>query len=147
MGLTLKDLENCYSLAAEAREIRDRISEIESMAERCTPVYSSMPGGDTQGDKVADGAVEMADYLAERRGIAGKLARHVRFVEQAIDNLEDSEERRVMRFLYVDGLTTPEIMAQMFISRSSVYNRRQSALAKLGIEESLDTFGRVSVLE
>ncbi|MDL2318210.1 DUF1492 domain-containing protein [Eubacteriales bacterium OttesenSCG-928-A19] len=141
--ITLHDLEICHSLANEAREIRERIDEIRCMAERCTPVYSRTPKGIGLSDKVADGAIEMADYFAEREEVAKKYTRHVRMVELAIDELEDSEERRVMRMWYVDGLMPSEIMAVMYLSRRTVYYRREEALKHLGIaDEDLHTVAR-----
>lgn len=134
MGLTLQDLEICCSLAREAREIIERIDAIQCMAERCTPVYSETPKGRDLSDKVADGAVEMLDFFEQRRDVAYSYLQHVRYVEAAIDSLTDSEERRVLRYWYVDGLVVEEIMVRMYVSRGTIYNRRTAGLQNLGIE-------------
>lgn len=145
MGLILKDLEICHSLALEAREIMERVDAMRCMAERVSPVYSVTPKGNDLTDKVADGAVAMADYFAEREEVARRYLEHVQVVEAAIDGIDDSEERRVLRMWYVDGLLPSEIMAAMYMSRRTVYYKRAEGLMHLGVDgESLHTFAQES---
>ena len=136
MALTLQDLEICYSLAREAREIRERMEVLRGMAERCTPAYGLTPRAVGFSDRVADSVAEMEDYFAGREAVAARYLRHVRMVELAIGTLADSEERRVMRLWYLDGLTPTEIMVRMYLSRASVYRRRDTALARLGVTQT-----------
>lgn len=137
MAITAGDLAVCYSLAIEAREILERADAMQNMAERCTPEYSSMPKPNSVTDKVGDGATDILDFWEERKETARSYLKHIAFVEKAIGELQDINQRRILRYRYIDGLLWKEIQLKTYYSERKVFGIYKDALKNLGIEQSV----------
>lgn len=101
MGLTQKDLQMCFSLAREAADIDHRLERLKAYA---TKSGASIAGrgdrADEISDRVGDGVAAYVDLEREgKRRIDGYL-RHIRSVEEAIDGLQNSTHRRLLRLRY-----------------------------------------------
>lgn len=109
-----------------------RLARLRSYAMRTTASIASAPLGTGHvSDKVGEGVAEYLDLEAEaNRKIAGFIA-HIRYVEEAIDTLDDSIQRRLLRLRYIDGRTWEQIGEAMCYSRMQLNRLHRKALENL----------------
>lgn len=128
MALTHRDLEICYALAREAEDMAQRLARLKAYAMRTTASMDAAAHGGDISDRVGEGVAAYLDLEAEAgRKIAGFIA-HIRFVEEAIEALDDSTQRRLLRLRYIDGRTWEQIGEAMSYSRMQLNRLHRRAL-------------------
>lgn len=79
-----------------------------------------------------------------QRNVEDKISDMLQIKEEismAIDQLENGEERLLLRYRYLDGLSWEEIEQKMFVSKSTVHRIHGSALQNLSVpDEMLEHF-------
>ena len=130
------DFRNYRALLLEVQQLRDQLQILESSlfspkGQRFTST-PRVPSGDRS---TMDGAVERHIKLVEcyREQLADKEAQQLA-IEQAIDSLQDTAERLVMRERYINGrgwTAISFILQKIGYSERSVYRLHGYALAKL----------------
>lgn len=130
------DFRNYRALLLEVQQLREQVKILESSlyspkGQRFTST-PRVPSGDRS---TMDGAVErhikLDGYYREQ--LAEKEAQQLA-IEQAIDSLEDTAERVVMRERYINGKGWPAVvrkLQEIGYSERSVYRLHGYALAKL----------------
>jgi len=140
--LTYNDLKKCASLAREARNIRESLEFIQSLAE-----FGRMPGDRIGGDglplddRPGEGATALCDVFARGHGNIQKYLTHVQCVEQAIGELGSPDQRDILRLRYVDGLKWDDVAERAHYSRAQCYNIHNAAVKALGIEDWMELDG------
>lgn len=132
--ITLHDLEICYALRQEAHDILRRLERMKAYATQCSPTlpgtaYSA--GGHS--DHVGDGVAAYMDLEKEGRRKSAAFLLHAKYVEEAIETLSDSTQRKALRLRYLDGLTWAEIEKAICYSESQRKRIVRKALAALGV--------------
>ncbi len=121
------------------KEIDDyqwRIQTVRGWAEGITQ-YPRPDGGISGGqigDKVGAGAAEL---VALERHYAERIKRysaHVAIVDDAIDAIPDSDQQRVLRLRYMDGLLWEDIAKRMACDRATCFRKHDAGLACLRIK-------------
>lgn len=130
------DFRNYRALLLEVQQLREQVKILESSlyspkGQRFTST-PRVPSGDRS---TMDGAVERHIKLDGhyREQLAEKEAQQLA-IEQAIDSLEDTAERVVMRERYINGKGWPAVvrkLQEIGYSERSVYRLHGYALAKL----------------
>ena len=130
------DFRNYRALLLEVQQLKDQLQILESSlfspkGQRFTST-PRVPSGDRS---TMDGAVERHIKLVEcyREQLADKEAQQLA-IEQAIDSLQDTAERLVMRERYINGrgwTAISFILQKIGYSERSVYRLHGYALAKL----------------
>lgn len=130
------DFRNYRALLLEVQQLREQVKILESSlyspkGQRFTST-PRVPSGDRS---TMDGAVERHIKLDShyREQLAEKEAQQLA-IEQAIDSLEDTAERVVMRERYINGKGWPAVvrkLQEIGYSERSVYRLHGYALAKL----------------
>lgn len=135
MSITASDLKNCYTFAREAAELNDTRQRLVDTAEKTTSTLSKSPaGGGLPGDKVGDNVIALMEIDRMYTQKRNKLLNHIVYVEQAIDELGDSEYRRIMRMRYIDGMIWRDIAYEIPCGERTAYRYHDHALALLGID-------------
>lgn len=140
--MTKEELQQYRSLKLELKELEDRIRETrESVMFPAGKIITDMPMAphNNNTDKMAE-IIAKIDEL-ERKYINQYkecLYRTVA-VEEAIQELKDVSERRLMRFRYIQGMSWKVIAAEMDISERQVHRIYGNALHKVtGGKECLE---------
>lgn len=128
-----------YSVRDELSEIRSlerRIEQAEAEAEGLRGIRYDKPrvqssAGNTMPDRVAN-IVKYKDQLQQKRD-ALYLKRQK--AQALIDRLDDSIQRQILELYFLDDdrLTMEKVAEQINYSRSSTYDKYQSALRELNI--------------
>ncbi len=130
------DFKNYRALVAEVQQLKEQLVVLESSlysprGQRFTST-PRVPSGDRS---TMDGAVDRHAKLVRlyREQLAEKEARQLA-IEQAIESLDDTPERLVMRELYIAGKRWPAVLCKMQklgYSERTVYRLHGAALWKL----------------
>lgn len=73
-----------------------------------------------------------------QRSVEDKISDMLRLKEEismTIDQLENSEERLLLRYRYLDSLSWEEIEQKMYVSRSTIHRIHGSALQNLSVPD------------
>ena len=63
-AIKMRELKNLYYLKKEIKELRRRISELETAAAGCTARITGLPGDEAISDKIGEYAAQIADLRA-----------------------------------------------------------------------------------
>ena len=132
---------------AALRRYREAESEIDSLlrererwqarALRITPCLSGMPRAGGNGRALESAAVQVASIEAEiDRAVAVAQAERAR-IRAAIDRVQDSRMRDVLRYHYLDGMVFEAIAERMHYSIRRVYSLHGFGLEALELPESV----------
>jgi DNA-directed RNA polymerase specialized sigma subunit len=93
---------------------------------------TDMPrGGSPNKDKICDGIAQLEELMHDR---LYRLVGLQKDIETAIDNLSDSNHRRIMSARYVDGKSFEKIAADMCYSWQHIHRIHSEALAVIKIK-------------
>lgn len=122
--LTKKSLEEYIDIKAEIHDLEERIKKQESEVVTDTVVGSSPDWPHTQ-HPVSIRGVQSADELRTRRfHQLAKLQQIENEIEEFIESLPKSRERRIARYRIIDGLLWKDIAAKMGHNYSETSVRR-----------------------
>ena len=136
MGITTEQLEACIGLAQRTRGMRERIERIRAMAELSGIKSENIGGG---GRPLDDGTGEGGSMLADLLETFGAEAREYYkiawTVEQVVKAAPMSDNQRdVVRYRYIDGMTWPEIATAIQYSERQCHRFEEDAMVMLGIK-------------
>jgi DNA-directed RNA polymerase specialized sigma24 family protein len=112
----MKQIEN------ELERLRAQIESPKS------PYLSYAPSGQGREDVLAKKIAKLVDLERLHTDRWDKVYAKRIEIEKAIDALEDSEQRRLMRYKYVDGLYWEEICVKLHVSYRTVHRIHSEAL-------------------
>ena len=90
-------------------------------ATKITAVLTGMPHGGTGHDQVAEGAIKIDEVKAAYRETLGELEQMQRELDPLIDNLENPDDRAVMRLRYIECYSPEDIAEAIYRTDRSVY--------------------------
>lgn len=101
--VTLKDLSNLRDIDAEIREIKTKILELRTAAEKGTADITGQPRGGNVTDRVGTIGALLADYETMLTDAVKKKIRESKRIHEFILSVDDAQTRRIMQLRYIDG--------------------------------------------
>lgn len=122
----------------EADRIEQEIMRWYSKSERMTTALKMVPGG-SGGGRSLENSIEVIDLLADKLGAQRlKTVRLRQGIGAAIESVEDTRLRQLLRYRYIDGMAWEQVAEMMnFRDVRQVYNLHGKALAEI-LESSLN---------
>ena len=113
--------------------LSERLAEAQTATRRITQNISAVPGGAGDGQNLAR-AVEREEE-AERKAYAQRAVCDTLFeeIDEALEQLEDYRDYRVLREYYLNRQTWEQIAARMNISPRWLHQLRAHAIEQLNI--------------
>ena len=130
--MTKEELKSYKALTKEQEQLEEMIWELEAtIGDPKTAKIDGMPHGSPSGGSGLENIVARYSQLKDRYEAkkAEILAKRIR-IEEAIDSL-DPDERRMMRYRYIDGLKWEEVCVKMPYSWNQAHIIHRRVLAKL----------------
>lgn len=131
------------ALLQEYRKLDGRINRAlsekqrwEELAVRISPVYSDMPRGGGNGDRLTEAVQRIIDLEAEIDRDIDQLVDLRRQIEQSIATVQDERLRDILRYRYIDGMTWELIAVTMDFTYQWVCELHGRALQKIEIVDS-----------
>ena len=120
-------------LLRQTVKVQWRIEQEEARATKITTVLTGMPRGGGQHDQVQDGAIRVAELKDAYREIMEELETAQAALDPLISELEDADDRAVMRLRYIKGFSPEDIAEAIHRTDRSVYyylSRAEDQLAR-----------------
>ena len=116
-----------------AYEQRLRFSRLKklSKATKITTTITGMPRGSGTGDKVADGAIELAEVDEAYREVFTELSKMREELELLLPSLDNPDDIGIMRLRYIDGWKLQHIPDAVCLSERAMYYHLSGAERKL----------------
>lgn len=117
----------------EMDRLLDEMAGWESFAYRVTTVFSHVPGGGVESDRIGRAVAEM-DAL--RQSFAAKLEERGQLrqkIESALDTLPEERLGLLLRYRYVGGLTFEQIAEKMHYSDKQIGRLHRQAVDALQV--------------
>ena len=134
-------IEEKKVLLQEYRKLDGRINRAldekrrwEELAVRISPVYSDMPRGGGNGDKLTEAVQRIVDLEAEIDRDIDRLVDLRQWIERNIDAVEDTRLRDILRRRYVDGDRIEKIAVDIMLDYRWVRRLLTRALRNLTLE-------------
>ena len=134
-------IEEKKVLLQEYRKLDGRINRAldekrrwEELAVRISPVYSDMPRGGGNGDKLTEAVQRIVELEAEIDRDIDRLVDLRQWIERNIDAVEDTRLRDILRRRYVDGDRIEKIAVDMMLDYRWVRRLLTRALRNLTLE-------------
>ena len=108
-------------LLRQTVKVQWRIEQEEARATKITTVLTGMPRGGGQHDQVQDGAIRVAELKDAYREIMEELETAQAALDPLISELEDADDRAVMRLRYIKGFSPEDIAEAIHRTDRSVY--------------------------
>lgn len=138
LSITHNDLKICHSLVREAIDVHERMERLRAMAERCTTQPAGFGGyGSGVNDRVGNTAAMLADMQRKADECVAAYMGHAECVALAIDSIEDSTQRTVLRMRYLDGLSWEDISEKTHYSERWLRKLHGRGLSSLLAKEDL----------
>lgn len=120
-------------LLRQTVKVQWRIEQEEARATKITTVLTGMPRGGGQHDQVQDGAIRVAELRDAYREIMEELETAQAALDPLISELDDADDRAVMRLRYIKGFSPEDIAEAIHRTDRSVYyylSRAEDQLAR-----------------
>ena len=136
--MTKERLRRYREIKKEARQIRDKLEEIESRlyspkGQLLTGMPSAPPpGGGTVTEALIDRHAQLVQMYRDQLTV---LEEEQLAVETAIASLEDSTARQLMRYRYIDGLKWEEVCIRIKYGWAQTHDIHSKALKQLRAQE------------
>lgn len=129
--MTKQELREYVKMNAEIRRLEDKIMEIDSKLQSAkTPTLTGMPKGGLMTDivdKISDLNELREMYWRQWHKLMQKRIR----IENVINSLDDTIERALMGYKYIDGLTWEDVCLRIGYSWERTHHFHKQALKKL----------------
>ena len=127
-----KRLKRFGRLEAERVQIEEQIKRLEyKMYSPSTAKWGGEPRGSSDGDPMA-AALQQKDRLVEKYHAAlARLVTEQTVIEEMMERLTDPNERRLLRYRYIDGLIWEDVAKAINYELSQTHRIHSSALNKL----------------
>lgn len=135
--MTKEQLRTYRGIKLERDKLAAMIQEVEAvMYSPRAPKLDGMPhGGSAPGSVVEEAATKHAELLEKYRRKVEELSAALVEIENAIETLNDSTERAVLRLYYAQGLTWEEVCVATCYSWRQIHRIHARALATLKTRE------------
>ena len=100
---------------------RWKVEKEMARATKITSTLTGMPRGGAGHDQVADGAIQIDEVKRAYRETLGELEQMQRELDPLIDNLENPDDRAVMRLRYIECYSPEDIAEAIHRTDRSVY--------------------------
>lgn len=120
-------------LLRQTVKVQWKIEQEEARATKITTVLTGMPRGGGQHDQVQDGAIRVAELRDAYREIMEELETAQAALDPLISQLDDADDRAVMRLRYIKGFSPEDIAEAIHRTDRSVYyylSRAEDQLAR-----------------
>lgn len=120
-------------LLRQTVKVQWKIEQEEARATKITTVLTGMPRGGGQHDQVQDGAIRVAELRDAYREIMEELDTAQAALDPLISELDDADDRAVMRLRYIKGFSPEDIAEAIHRTDRSVYyylSRAEDQLAR-----------------
>ena len=127
------NLYQMRQLMRQTLKVQWKIEQEEAKATKITTVITGMPHGGGGHDQVADGAINITEIKAAYREVLGELERMRNELDPLIDDLDNPDDRAVMRLRYIKGFSPEDIAEAIHRTDRSIYNylsRAEDQLAR-----------------
>ena len=114
----------------EQRLRLDRLKKF-AKATKITTTITGMPRGSGAGDKVAEGAMDLATVEEAYRGVMDELRTMRNELEQLLPSLDDPDDIGVMRLRYIYGWKLQSIPEAIHLSERAMFYHLAGAERKL----------------
>jgi DNA-directed RNA polymerase specialized sigma24 family protein len=136
--MTKERLRRYREIKGEARQIREKLEEVESRlyspkGQLLTGMPSApAPGGGTITEVLIDRHAQLVQMYQEQ---LSRLNEEQLAVEAAIESLEDSTARQLLRYRYIDGLKWEEVCVRIKYGWAQTHDIHSKALQQLRAQE------------
>lgn len=124
-------LKGYRGLCAEYKALLEERGRWAASATKCTATWSDMPKGGSGTDKVQRSVDKLADIDAQISAQLERIELLRGQIESAIDELEDSRQRAVLRLRYINDLSYEEISYKLHYNIRWLRRLEHAALEKL----------------
>lgn len=125
------NLSRMRTLIAYEQRLRfDRLKKL-AKATKITTTITGMPHGSGTGNKIQDGAIELAEVEDAYREVLTELRSMREELEQLLPALDNPDDIGIMRLRYVDGKRLQDIPEAVCLSERAMYYHLSGAERKL----------------
>ena len=125
------NLSRMRTLIAYEQRLRfDRLKKL-AKATKITTTITGMPRGSGTGNKIQDGAIELAEVEDAYREVLTELRSMREELEQLLPALDNPDDIGIMRLRYVDGKKLQDIPEAVCLSERAMYYHLSGAERKL----------------
>lgn len=125
-----KELSQLYYLKKEIKELRRRISELESAAAGCTARITGLPSGEGISDKIGNYAAQIADLKALLDLNLKKSLYELNRLNRYIEKIENSEMKLIFTLRYINGMSWQRIAFAAGYQDESVPRKKHNRFLK-----------------
>lgn len=115
------DLFRMRQLMRQTLKVQWKIEQEEARATKITTVLTGMPRGGAGSDQVAEGAIKISEIKEAYREVLEELERMRYELDPLIDNLDNPDDRAVMRLRYIKGFSPEDIADAIHRTDRSIY--------------------------
>ena len=108
-------------LIRETVKVQWRLEQEQAKATKITTVLTGMPRASGNHSQVEDGAIRLADLQEAYAEVLSDLHDMRAVLDPLIDELENADERAVMRLRYIKGFSPEDIAEAIHRSDRSIY--------------------------
>lgn len=126
----IKRLKNLKTIDVEIMSKRQEIVSLRFKALK-SPQYSAMPKGQKHGNATEDLNAQIIDDIAKINKEIEALYQERQLLTQAINKLEDSMERNVVRLHYLNNYSWKDISKELNWSVRQLQRMKDNAVQKL----------------
>lgn len=115
---------NLYQMRQRIRnlvKLQWRVEQETAKATKITATITGMPRGSDNHSKVEDGAIRMADLKDAYREAAEELEAMKEALDPLISDLDNADDRAVMRLRYIKGFSPEDIAEAIHRTDRSIY--------------------------
>lgn len=128
--MTKHELSQLYYLKKEIKELKRRISELESAAAGCTARITGMPGDEGISDKIGEYAAQIADLRALLDSSLKKAICELNKLNRYIEGIENSEIKLIFTLRYINGMSWQRIAFAIGYQDESVPRKKHNRFLK-----------------
>ena len=119
-----------FLIVYEQRLRFDRMKKL-AKATKITTTITGMPRGSGTGNKIQDGAIELAEVEDAYREVISELMAMRTELEQLLPSLDNPDDIGIMRLRYIDGWRLQDIPDAVCLSERAIYYHLAGAERKL----------------
>lgn len=112
-AMKMRELKSLYYLKKEVKELRRRISELETAAAGCTARITGLPGDEGISDKIGEYAAQIADLRALLELNLKKCFFELNRLNRYIQSVEDPLVKQIMIYRFINGCSWRKIAFQV----------------------------------
>ena len=115
---------NLYQMRQRIRnlvKLQWRVEQETAKATKITATITGMPRGSDNHSKVEDGAIRMSDLKDAYREAAEELEAMKEALDPLISDLDNADDRAVMRLRYIKGFSPEDIAEAIHRTDRSIY--------------------------